>query len=80
MNLNRRSLLKLSAATVAAGTIGLPSFAQAIDDEGGGVDAIEGKFRMAVQMLTPAVHFRRISGDTVENGHGRLLFLPFDQT
>ena len=32
MNLNRRSLLKLSAATMAAGTIGLPSFAQAIDE------------------------------------------------
>ena len=32
MNLNRRSLLKLSAATMAAGTIGLPTFAQAIDE------------------------------------------------
>ena len=32
MNLNRRSLLKLSAATFAAGTVGLPSFAQAIDE------------------------------------------------
>ena len=32
MNLNRRSLLKLSAATMAAGTIGLPSFAQQIDE------------------------------------------------
>ncbi len=32
MNLNRRSLLMLSAATVAAGSFGLPSFAQAIDE------------------------------------------------
>ncbi len=32
MNLNRRSLLKLSAATAAVGSLGLPSFAQAIDE------------------------------------------------
>jgi len=32
MNLNRRSLLQLSAATVALGSIGLPSLAQAIDE------------------------------------------------
>ena len=32
MNLNRRSLLKLSAATVAAGAVGLPSLAQDIDE------------------------------------------------
>ena len=32
MKLNRRSLLKLSAATFAAGTMGLPSFAQQIDE------------------------------------------------
>lgn len=32
MKLNRRSLLKLSAATMAAGAVGLPSFAQAIDE------------------------------------------------
>ena len=56
------------------------NLAQAINNKSGGVDAIEGKFRMAVQMLTPALHFRRISGDTVQNGHGRLLFLLFDQT
>ena len=32
MNLHRRSLLQLSAATVAAGTFGLPSFAQGIEE------------------------------------------------
>jgi len=32
MNLHRRSLLKLSAATLAAGTFGLPTFAQAIEE------------------------------------------------
>ena len=32
MNLNRRSLLKLSAASVAAGGLAVPSFAQAIDE------------------------------------------------
>jgi peptide/nickel transport system substrate-binding protein len=32
MNLNRRSLLMLSAATVAAGSFGLPSLAQGIDE------------------------------------------------
>ena len=32
MKLHRRSLLKLSAATLAAGTFGLPTFAQAIDE------------------------------------------------
>ena len=32
MQLHRRSLLKLSAATLAAGTLGLPTFAQAIDE------------------------------------------------
>jgi peptide/nickel transport system substrate-binding protein len=31
MNLNRRSLVKLTAASAAAGTIGLPVRAQAID-------------------------------------------------
>ncbi len=32
MNLNRRSLLKLSAATITASTFALPAFAQAIDE------------------------------------------------
>ncbi len=32
MNLNRRTMLKLSAASAAAGALGLPASAQAIDE------------------------------------------------
>ena len=54
--------------------------AQAVDDEGRGVVAIEGQFGMGMQMATPGLHFLGISGDTVEDGHQVILAIgAFDQ-
>ena len=49
-------------------------FAQPFGDEGRGVVAVKLQFGMLVQMAAPALHFLGISGDTVQNGHGGLLW------
>ena len=47
-------------------------FTQAGYDEGGGVLAGEGKFRVPVQVAAPGRHVFRIIGVSVQNGHCEL--------
>ena len=51
-----------------------PDLAQAVRDEGGGLDAVKAQLGVGMQVAPPGLHFRAIRGDTIEDGHGTLLF------